>query len=80
MSAEGPLPDIFFRTRADCKQERQSFMNPMVKKSLFYTFKLPGMYLLIMIGFLLDFIIHFPFRFMLAIDSFPGGQHLDDSS
>ncbi len=55
-------------------------MNPLVKKSLFYTFKLPGMYLLIMIGFLVDFIIHFPFRFMLTVDRFPGSRRLDDSS
>ena len=55
-------------------------MKPLVKKGLFYIFKLPGMYLLIMIGFLFDFIIHFPFRFMLAVDRLPGGHRFEDST
>jgi len=43
-------------------------MKPLLKKSLFYVFKLPAMLLLIMLGLLLDFIIQLPFRLMLAAD------------
>ncbi len=55
-------------------------MNTLVKKSLFYFLKLPGMYLLIILGFIFDFLIQLPFRAMLAAERPPDKHDPEDSS
>ena len=52
----------------------------MRKKILFYFLKLPGMYLLIILGFLFDFMIQLPFRAMLAAERLPNGHDREGPS
>ena len=54
-------------------------MNALARRSLFYAFKLPGMYLLIILGLLLDFVIQLPFRILLALERPTDGQEFEDS-
>ena len=43
--------------------------NGLINKTLFYTVKLPGIYILITFGIMVDFIIHLPFLVICAIEN-----------
>jgi hypothetical protein len=47
-----------------------SSMKPLYKKIIFYTVKLPFIYLAIPIGFIFEYLITFPHLILCTIDSF----------
>jgi hypothetical protein len=40
-----------------------------LKKLLFYTLRLPGIYILIILGIMLDFILHLPFLVICLVEN-----------
>ena len=51
-------PFNFFRTSDD-----------FLKKLLFYTLRLPGIYILITLGIMFDFILHLPFMVICSVEN-----------
>jgi len=50
------------------------FNNDFLKKLLFYTLRLPGIYILITLGIMLDFILHLPFLALCSVENFFRGR------
>jgi len=45
------------------------FNNDFLKKLLFYTLRLPGIYILITLGIMFDFILHLPFLTICSVEN-----------
>lgn len=43
--------------------------NDLKKRILYYSLKLPGIYILITIGIMMDFIIHLPFLVLCSVEN-----------